>query len=198
MRGRRRTRPDLRGADRACNAVARLRPVESERPRRPIRAEAARNDPDTPGAGWLVRFPLRSCGNCARSTDGELRRASALIRRSEQHQQTLVNWLNPADQSPAETTIGYEQVAVEATSHVAIHEPDPYLAQIYRYGLLEDFDHLYRYSALLDRLEGKDANTILQSYTTSGPAVRRARSTARPRTTCAGRTTARAPPRSRS
>jgi rubrerythrin len=31
--------------------------------------------------------------------------------------------------------------------------------------LLEDFDHLYRYSALLDRLEGKDANNITQSYT---------------------------------
>src|SRR5690606_30794841 len=43
--------------------------------------------------------------------------------------------------------------------------PDEYLAQVYRFGLLEDFDHLYRYSALLDRLEGKDANNILQSYT---------------------------------
>jgi rubrerythrin len=36
---------------------------------------------------------------------------------------------------------------------------------VYRYGLLEDFDHMYRYSALMDRLEGKDANNILQSYT---------------------------------
>lgn len=36
---------------------------------------------------------------------------------------------------------------------------------MYRFGLLEDFDHLYRYSALLDRLEGKDANNILQGYT---------------------------------
>ena len=39
------------------------------------------------------------------------------------------------------------------------------MAQIYRFGLLEDFDHMYRYSALMDRVEGKDANTILQSYT---------------------------------
>src|SRR5439155_19207045 len=31
--------------------------------------------------------------------------------------------------------------------------------------LLENCDHLYRFSALYDRLEGKDANTILQSYT---------------------------------
>jgi rubrerythrin len=48
---------------------------------------------------------------------------------------------------------------------VAQSEPDPYQAQTYRFGLLEDFDHLYRYSAMLDRLEGKDANNILQGYT---------------------------------
>jgi len=101
----------------------------------------------------------------ARSNDGELRRALARVRRTEQHQQTLVNWLNPADQSALETTIGYEQVAIEVTAHIAQHEPDPYLAQVYRFGLLEDFDHMYRYAALLDRLEGKDANAILQGYT---------------------------------
>jgi hypothetical protein len=101
----------------------------------------------------------------ARSNDGELRRALARVRRTEQHQQTLVNWLNPADQSALETTIGYEQVAIEVTAHLAQHEPDPYLAQVYRFGLLEDFDHMYRYAALLDRLEGKDANSILQGYT---------------------------------
>jgi rubrerythrin len=48
---------------------------------------------------------------------------------------------------------------------VAQHEPDPYLAQIYRFGLLEDFDHLYRFAALMDRVYGGDANNILQSYT---------------------------------
>jgi len=101
----------------------------------------------------------------ARSNDGELRRALARVRRTEQHQQTLVNWLNPADQSALETTIGYEQVAIEVTAHIAQHEPDPYLAQVYRFGLLEDFDHMYRYAALLDRLEGKDANALLQGYT---------------------------------
>jgi rubrerythrin len=97
--------------------------------------------------------------------NADLQPALARIRRVEHHQATLVNWLNPADQSPLETTIGYEQVAIEVTAHLAQHEPDPYLAQVYRFGLLEDFDHMYRYSALLDRLEGKDANNILQSYT---------------------------------
>ncbi|HET9239358.1 MAG TPA: hypothetical protein VFO10_19005 [Oligoflexus sp.] len=89
----------------------------------------------------------------------------AIIRRVEQHQATTINWLTPPDQSPLETTIAYEQVAIEVTAAVAQREPDPYLAQVYRFGLLEDFDHLYRYSALMDRLEGKDANSILQSYT---------------------------------
>jgi rubrerythrin len=100
---------------------------------------------------------------CARM-NGELQLALARVRRVEQHQQTLVNWLNPADQSPLETTIGFEQVAIEVTASVAESEPDPYLAQVYRFGLLEDFDHMYRYAALMDRVEGKDANTLVQSY----------------------------------
>ena len=95
----------------------------------------------------------------------DLRLPLAEIRRTEQHQQTMVNWLLGADHSPLEITIGYEQVAIEVTSSVAQAEPDPYQAQTYRFGLLEDFDHLYRYSALLDRLEGKDANNIVQGYT---------------------------------
>ncbi len=101
---------------------------------------------------------------CARM-NAELQLDLARIRRIEQHQQTLVNWLNPADQTALETTIGFEQVAIEVTAAVAQNEPDEYLAQVYRFGLLEDFDHMYRYSALMDRVEGKDANTLLQSYT---------------------------------
>ncbi|RPE76913.1 hypothetical protein [Vulcaniibacterium tengchongense] len=95
----------------------------------------------------------------------DLRLPLAKVRRIEHHQATAVNWLLGADHSPLETTIAYEQVAIEVTAAVAQREPDPYLAQTYRFGLLEDFDHLYRYSAMLDRLEGKDANNILQCYT---------------------------------
>ena len=107
---------------------------------------------------------LRFQHACARM-NGELRPALAQIRRVEQHQATQVNWLLGAEHSPLETTIAYEQVAVEVTAALAQNEPDTYLAQAYRFGLLEDFDHLYRYSALMDRMEGKDANNILQSYT---------------------------------
>jgi rubrerythrin len=106
---------------------------------------------------------LRFSHACARM-NGALRAPLARVRRVEQHQQTLVNWLNPADQTALETTIGFEQVAIEVTASVALAEPDPYLAQTYRFGLLEDFDHLYRYAALMDRIEGKDANALVQGY----------------------------------
>jgi hypothetical protein len=112
---------------------------------------------------------IRFQHGCARR-NLELRLPLAKIRRVEQHQATMVNWLIGADHSPLETTIAYEQVAVEVTASVAQNEPDPYMAQVYRFGLLEDFDHLYRYSALLDRLEGKDSNNILQGYTDVVPA----------------------------
>jgi hypothetical protein len=95
----------------------------------------------------------------------EARVTLSQLMRVEQHQATTINWLIGADHSPLETTIGYEQTAIEVTASVAQLEPDEYLASAYRFALLEDFDHLYRYSALLDRLEGKDANNITQGYT---------------------------------
>ncbi len=96
---------------------------------------------------------------------GEHRLLMAQLRRVEHHQATMINWLIGADHSPLDTTIAYEQVAIEVTAALAQQEPDPYVAQTMRFGLLEDFDHLYRYSALMDRLEGKDANNITQCYT---------------------------------
>jgi len=107
---------------------------------------------------------LRFGHACARM-NRDLQLPLARVRRVEQHQQTLVNWLLPADLSPIETTLGFEQVAIEVTASVAEREPDDYLAQVYRFGLLEDFDHLYRFSALYDRVCGGDANNIIQSYT---------------------------------
>jgi hypothetical protein len=102
--------------------------------------------------------------SCAR-VNSDLRLHLAKVRRIDHHQQTIVNWLLPADLSPLETTIGFEQTAIEVTASVAQNEPDPYLAEVHRFGMLEDFDHLYRFSALYDRVAGGDANQILNSYT---------------------------------
>jgi rubrerythrin len=97
----------------------------------------------------------------ARHTDNpELLRNLAVGRRVDQMQQKIVNGLNPGDQSTLETTIGYEQVAVDLTAWLARHEPDPYLKQALDFALLEDFDHLYRYANLYDLLEGKKAHEL--------------------------------------
>jgi hypothetical protein len=102
----------------------------------------------------------------ARATDDpDLRTLLAATRMIEQQQQTTINWLNPADQSILETTVAYEQVAIDLTAYLARNEPDPYLRETFNFGLLEDFDHLYRYSELLDYLEAIDPNTILQGRT---------------------------------
>jgi hypothetical protein len=105
-------------------------------------------------------------------SQGGLRMSLAAVSRAEHLQQVAVNDLNPADQSILETTIGYQQAAVELGAAMAQAEPDPFLGKTIRLGMLEDLDHLYRFSALLDRLEGQDANTVLQCYTDIRPGRR--------------------------
>lgn len=104
------------------------------------------------------------------SDDNELKGTLAALRRVEHQQQNTINWLNPADQSVLETTVAFEQVAIELTAYLARTEPDPYLKMAFDFGLLEDFDHLYRYSQMLDLVHGKDPNEILQGRTDVFPA----------------------------
>jgi len=106
----------------------------------------------------------------SRHTDNpDIKQALALSRRIEAHQQKAVNGLNPGDQTPLETTIGYEQVAVDLTAWLARHEPDPMLKQALDFALLEDFDHLYRYANLYDLINGKDASALTDSLTEVTP-----------------------------
>jgi hypothetical protein len=90
-------------------------------------------------------------------------------RRVDAQQQKAVNNLNPGDQTPLETTIGYEQVAVDLTSWLARNEKDPMLKQALDFALLEDFDHLYRYANLYDLLDGKDASALTDHLTEITP-----------------------------
>lgn len=103
------------------------------------------------------------------TVDMDLKRQLAAVRRVEQQQQKAVNWLLPGDSSPLETTIGYEQVAVDLTAWLALNEPDQYMRQVLEFGLLEDFDHLYRYANLLDMLESKKAQELVQDLTEITP-----------------------------
>lgn len=97
--------------------------------------------------------------------DMEVKQLLAEVRQIEQQQQKAVNWLLPGQASVLETTIAYEQVAVDLTGWVARMEPDPYLRQAYEFGLLEDFDHLYRYANLFDMIEHRKAEEIVDGLT---------------------------------
>ena len=89
----------------------------------------------------------------------------ARISRIEDSQQTTANWMGPADQSVLETTLGYDEVAVNLTAWMAQNEPDAYVKETFDFGLLEDFDHLYRYSQFAYMTEGIEPSDIVQGQT---------------------------------
>lgn len=101
--------------------------------------------------------------------DNDIKEKLAIIRRADSQHQQLVNWLNPAAQSVVETTLGYEQVAVDLTANLAKNEADPYFKQVLDFALLEDFDHLYRYSKLYEYLDSGDPEMIVQNKTEIKP-----------------------------
>ena len=89
----------------------------------------------------------------------------AQISRIENSQQMTANWMGPADQSVLETTLAYEQVAVDLTAWLAQNESDPYVKETFDFGLLEDFDHLYRYAQFAYMTEGIEPDEIVQGKT---------------------------------
>ncbi len=99
------------------------------------------------------------------SSDEKVNQFLADTKRIEDAQQTTVNWYTPSDQSVLETTLGYEQVAVDLTAWMAQNEPDEYVKETFDFGLLEDFDHLYRYSQWAYMEHGISPNDIVQGQT---------------------------------
>ena len=110
-------------------------------------------------ANWFSHQFHRHCSN------NDLRRELAVLRRTEQQQQKRIADLKPIDESILETTIGYEQLAVDLTAILAQREPDAYVVQVMDLALLEDFDHLYRYADLLELERGIHAERLVGSYT---------------------------------
>lgn len=99
------------------------------------------------------------------TTDPDIKRQLAEARRIETQQQKVCNWLIPGNEDNLEVTIGYEQVAVDLTAWIARQEPDPYAKQCYDFGLLEDFDHLYRYANLMDLTNPRKAAELVGELT---------------------------------
>ncbi len=97
--------------------------------------------------------------------DVDLRRKLAMTRRIEQQQQKMVNWLIPGDESTLAVTLGYEQVAVDLTAWLARTEPDRNVKAALDFALLEDFDHLYRYSNLMEEISDQKPESVVGEYT---------------------------------
>lgn len=110
-------------------------------------------------ANWFSHQFSRNCNN------NDLRREIALTRRIEKQQQLKIAHLKPIDENILETTISYEQLAVDLTARMAKCEPDKAVKNALDFALLEDFDHLYRYSDLLDMEYGILPERLIGCYT---------------------------------
>lgn len=110
-------------------------------------------------AVWFSHQFQRHC------PDNDLRRELALVRRVEQQQQKVIAALKPKDETILEHTISYEQLAVDLTAGLAKREPDMMVKAALDFALLEDFDHLYRYSDLLEMETGVKSEQLVGHYT---------------------------------
>ena len=102
---------------------------------------------------------------CRHTADNDLRRDVAFLRNLEQQQQKRLSYFKPKDETVLETTISYEQLAVDLTAILAQTEKDKYVKAALDFALLEDFDHLYRFSDLLEMEQGISGEKLVGSYT---------------------------------
>ena len=110
-------------------------------------------------AVWSKHHLHRHCN------DNDIRRRVALLRRIEQEQQKVISSLKPPDENLLQTTIGYEQLAVDLTAILAQRQKDKNVKNALDFALLEDFDHLYRYANLLETDMGEHAERYVGNYT---------------------------------
>ena len=108
---------------------------------------------------WFMHNFARHCA------EPEIRAALAVVRRQEQQQQKRISCLKPINESILETTIGYEQLAIDLTAVLAQHDTDKTNIEALNFALLEDFDHLYRFANLLMTDKGEDASELVGKYT---------------------------------
>ncbi len=108
---------------------------------------------------WFMHNFARHCD------EPEILAALAVVRRQEQQQQKRISCLKPLNESILETTIAYEQLAIDLTAVLARHETDENNIKALNFALLEDFDHLYRYANLLKMDKDEDADMLVGKYT---------------------------------
>lgn len=114
-------------------------------------------------SNWFYHQFARHCRN------KEILTAIAEIRRSEQQQQKRIGSLKPINESILETTLSYEQLAVDLTAILAKREKDSVVKNQLDFALLEDFDHLYRFTNMLEMDEKQNYKKLIGSYTEITP-----------------------------
>ncbi len=92
---------------------------------------------------WFLHQFARHCD------EQEIKDALAVVRKQEQQQQKMIACLKPLDESILETTLAYEQLAIDLTATLAQTDVSKNNVEALNFALLEDFDHLYRYSNLM-------------------------------------------------
>ena len=110
-------------------------------------------------SAWFMHQFARHCDT------PEIKQALAVVRRQEQQQQKRISCLKPIGESILETTIAYEQLAIDLTAELAINEKDANNIKALNFALLEDFDHLYRFANLLKTDKGEDADRLVGQFT---------------------------------
>lgn len=108
---------------------------------------------------WFMHNFARHCN------EPEILSALAVVRRQEQQQQKRISCLKPINESILETTIAYEQLAIDLTAVLAQHDKDEANIKALNFALLEDFDHLYRYANLLKMDKNIDADELVGRFT---------------------------------
>ncbi len=110
-------------------------------------------------SNWFLHQFARNCSN------NDLRREIARVRKQEQMQQKRISCLKPINETFLETTISYEQLAIDLTATLARNEKDKYNIKALNFALLEDFDHLYRFANLLKMDQNIDADMLVGKFT---------------------------------
>ncbi|MBE5746219.1 MAG: hypothetical protein E7359_02910 [Clostridiales bacterium] len=110
-------------------------------------------------SNWFMHQFARNCDI------DEIKQELAVVRKQEQQQQKRIASLKPINESILETTIAYEQLAIDLTATLAQNETDKNNIEALNFALLEDFDHLYRFANLLAIDKGLDSATLVGKYT---------------------------------
>jgi len=112
---------------------------------------------------WFMHQFARNCDN------DEIKRELAIVRAQEQMQQKRLACLKPINESILETTIAYEQLAIDLTATLAQNEPDKNSRKALDFALLEDFDHLYRFANLLAIDKNQESAPLVGKFTEITP-----------------------------